>query len=190
MAAVATRFDVSCLRPVGGSTASVSRHAQHGDQRCPLAEVVQAGRRDGRERARSLGRRRAEPHGVDAFPDNCARTMSPTTKASSPMRSVSGRCSPLSAAQERFGSIRRPDRRAASPSVGHTKWTWRLSPGSLDLRVAPTPESVVPGFMEKYRRNFWNGSHWQITDGEFAALQAAIISAGEGREVPPPPWSS
>ena len=42
--------------------------------------------------------------------------------------------------------------------------------------------------MEKYRKNFWNGSHWQVTDDEFEALQAAILAAGEGAPVPPPPF--
>ena len=97
------------------------------------------------------------------------------------------------AAQRRAGAIRINPPTGPKGSVTF-RWPHEMDMETFawvpDLRVAPTPESVVYGFMEKYRRNFWNGSHWQITDDEFAALQAAIISAGEGREVPPPPWSS
>lgn len=58
-----------------------------------------------------------------------------------------------------------------------------------DLRDAPAIGDVLPDFTHKYRKNFWNGSHWQITDDDFEALQAAILAAGEGGPVPPPPFS-
>ncbi len=51
-------------------------------------------------------------------------------------------------------------------------------------------ETAAPGFMAKYKKNFWNGSHWRITDEEFDALEAAILSEGEGVAVPPPPWAT
>lgn len=57
-----------------------------------------------------------------------------------------------------------------------------------DLRDAPTPDDVLPGFMEKYRKNFWNGSHWQIADDEWDTLQAAILDVGDGVAVPDPPF--
>ncbi len=72
------------------------------------------------------------------------------------------------AAQRRAGAIRINPPTGPKGSVTF-RWPHEMDMETFawvpDLRVAPTPESVVSGFMEKYRRNFWNGSHWQITDG-------------------------
>jgi hypothetical protein len=95
------------------------------------------------------------------------------------------------AAQRRAGSIRINDPSGPKGSVTH-RWPHEMEVETFawvaELRDAPLVSDVLPEFMEKYRKNFWNGSHWQITDDEFEALQAAIISAGEGVPVPPPPF--
>jgi hypothetical protein len=57
-----------------------------------------------------------------------------------------------------------------------------------DLRDAPALKAILPDFTTKYRKNFRNGSHWQITSGEYAALEQAILDAGVGQPVAPPPW--
>ena len=59
-----------------------------------------------------------------------------------------------------------------------------------DLRDAPDLSTVLPDFTTNYRKYFWNGSHWEITEDEFQALQAAIIEHGEGIPVPVPPMYS
>jgi hypothetical protein len=97
----------------------------------------------------------------------------------------------LFAAQRRAGGMR------INPPTGpegSVTWRWphevdvETFAWVPDLRQAPSLSAEFPEFMEKYRKNFRNGSHWQITDDEFEALQAAIIAAGEGVPVPRPPF--
>ena len=95
------------------------------------------------------------------------------------------------AAQRRAGAVRINSPSGPKGSVTD-RWPHELEVETFgwvgDLRSAPSVESAVPGFMAKYKKNFWNGSHWRITDEEFDAFEAAILSAGEGVAVPPPPW--
>jgi hypothetical protein len=97
------------------------------------------------------------------------------------------------AAQRRAGAVRI---NAPSGPIGSATYRW---PHEMevetfawvpDLRDAPTVETAAPGFMANYGKLFRQGSHWRITDEEFDALEAAILTAGTGREVPPPPWET
>jgi hypothetical protein len=53
-----------------------------------------------------------------------------------------------------------------------------------DLRRAPLLSDVRPDFTTTYKKKFWNGSHWRISDEEYAALEAAIVQAGQGKPAP------
>lgn len=96
------------------------------------------------------------------------------------------------ATQRRAGAIRINEPTGPKDSVTY-RWPHEMEVETFawiaDLRTAPTVDDVLPGFTEKYRKNFWNGSHWQITDEEFAALEAAIVATGTGTAVPPPPFA-
>lgn len=61
-----------------------------------------------------------------------------------------------------------------------------------DLTDAPRISDVLPGFLLKYRKknSFRNGSHFEIAPDEFAAMENAILDAGEGKRVEPPPRAS
>ena len=95
------------------------------------------------------------------------------------------------AAQRRAGAVRINEPSGPRGSVTY-RWPHEMQVETFawvaDLRDAPDLGVAFPDFMEKYRKNFWNGSHWQITDDEFVAIQAAILAAGEGAPVPPPPF--
>lgn len=97
----------------------------------------------------------------------------------------------LFAGQRRAGAIRINQPTGPKDSVTY-RWPHEMEVETFawvgDLRNAPDLGAAFPEFMEKYRKNFWNGSHWQITDDEFEALQTAILAAGEGVPVPPPPF--
>jgi hypothetical protein len=95
------------------------------------------------------------------------------------------------AAQRRAGAVR------INPPIGPKgsvtfRWPHEMDVETFawvpDLTTAPSPDEAVPGFMEKYGRQSWNGSHWKITDEEFAALEAAILDRGVGKAVASPPW--
>jgi len=92
------------------------------------------------------------------------------------------------AAQRRAGAIR-IQRPYGPPGSVTQRWPHEMEVETFayvaNLRDAPEP-SVE--FMEKYRKQFWNGSHWLIADDEYGALEDAIIRAGSGVSVPPPPW--
>lgn len=93
------------------------------------------------------------------------------------------------AAQRRAGGIRI---NAPSGPEGSVTWRWpheadvETFAWVADLGDAPLLGDVLPDFTTKYKKSFWNGSHWQITDEEWDALQAAILDVGEGVPVPPP----
>lgn len=97
------------------------------------------------------------------------------------------------AAQRRAGAIRIQKPYGPPGSVTY-RWPHEMDVETFawvtDLRNAPQPDDAVPGFMAKYRGQFWNGSHWRITDEEFAALEQAILAVGEGVAVPAPPFYS
>lgn len=96
------------------------------------------------------------------------------------------------AVQRRAGAVRINPPSGPEGSVTH-RWPHEMDVETFawvpDLRVAPAIEAACPGFMAKYKKNFWNGSHWRITDEEFDLIEAAILAAGEGVPVPPPHWA-
>lgn len=155
-----------------------------------MEEVVQVGRGHRRSCTGPLARRGSEPSRAQRFPKH--RQPSNVSNYEGQIAYAVGKYK-VFAAQRRAGGIRINPPSGPKGSVTY-RWPHEMDVETFawvsDLRDAPDLRVVLPEFMEKYRKNFWNGSHWQITDDEFKALQAAILEVGEGVPVPAPPFQS
>jgi len=72
--------------------------------------------------------------------------------------------------------------RQGLPGSPEYRWPWRIDVEThhfcSPLEDAPKLRSVSPEFAERYAGKFWEGSHWEIDEPEYAELAAAIEAAG------------
>jgi hypothetical protein len=73
----------------------------------------------------------------------------------------------------------------ASPGVHYTdgrRWPWEITVTTHDycapLSKAPKLREHVPEVAERYAKKFWEGSHWEIDDGEYEQLASAVAATG------------
>jgi hypothetical protein len=73
--------------------------------------------------------------------------------------------------------------RRGAPGTAENRWPHKLAVKTErfcpSVCFAPKLRDDVPTFAAKYGSRFRNGSHWAITDEEFAVLDEVIRSAGQ-----------
>jgi len=73
-------------------------------------------------------------------------------------------------------------KRSGPPGSREYRWPWEIEVKThhfcSPLKDAPKLREVAPDFAKRYAGKFWEGSHWEIDEPEYAELAAAIEAAG------------
>ena len=72
--------------------------------------------------------------------------------------------------------------RRGKPGTPTYRWPHKIAVKTeyvcCPLDAAPSLRVLAPDFADRHKARFWNGSHWRISDDEYAQLSSIIRSYG------------